>query len=152
MTRDGVDELDRAVIHALQIDGRAPFRRISEVLGVSDQTVARRFSRLSGALGLRVVALTDPAVLRERHWVLRVRAAPEAASEVAKPWPGVPTPAGSPCVRVGWRSSRRPAVTVSSHCSSRRCRVPVTSLMCGRTRYCTSAMAVPVSRSPSGGP
>ncbi|MEV6981176.1 AsnC family transcriptional regulator [Sphaerisporangium sp. NPDC051017] len=84
MTREGVDELDRAVIHALQIDGRAPFRRIGEVLGVSDQTVARRFSRLSSALGLRVLALTDPAVLHERQWVLRVRAAPEAAAEIAE--------------------------------------------------------------------
>ncbi|MEU5092266.1 AsnC family transcriptional regulator [Streptomyces sp. NPDC021356] len=83
MKRDGIDELDRAVIHALQIDGRAPFRRIGEVLGVSDQTVARRFGRLSGALGLRVLALTDLVVLHERQWVLRVRAAPQAAAEIA---------------------------------------------------------------------
>ncbi|MCQ6244594.1 Lrp/AsnC family transcriptional regulator [Streptomyces malaysiensis] len=84
MTRDGVDELDQAVIHALQVDGRAPFRRIGEVLGVSDQTVARRFGRLSDVLGLRVLALADPVVLCERQWVLRVRAAPEAATEVAE--------------------------------------------------------------------
>ncbi|WP_404820413.1 Lrp/AsnC family transcriptional regulator [Streptomyces malaysiensis] len=84
VTRDGVDELDQAVIHALQVDGRAPFRRIGEALGVSDQTVARRFGRLSDVLGLRVLALADPVVLCERQWVLRVRAAPEAATEVAE--------------------------------------------------------------------
>ena len=41
-----LDALDLKLLHALQIDGRAPFSRIAEVLGVSDQTVARRFRRL----------------------------------------------------------------------------------------------------------
>jgi DNA-binding Lrp family transcriptional regulator len=38
------DELDRAIVHALHIDGRAPFSRIASVLDVSDQTVARSSS------------------------------------------------------------------------------------------------------------
>ncbi|MYR89980.1 AsnC family transcriptional regulator, partial [Streptomyces sp. SID685] len=40
------DELDRRLVHALQIDGRAPFSTIAEALGVSDRTVARRYARL----------------------------------------------------------------------------------------------------------
>jgi DNA-binding Lrp family transcriptional regulator len=37
-----LDLLDRKIAHALQIDGRAPFRAIGTALGVSDQTIARR--------------------------------------------------------------------------------------------------------------
>ena len=56
----GLDVLDQHVAHALQIDGRAPFSRIGEVLGVSDQTVARRYARLRRRGGVRVLGLTDP--------------------------------------------------------------------------------------------
>ncbi|WP_280393334.1 AsnC family protein [Nocardia wallacei] len=39
-------------MHALQVDGRAPFSRIADVLGVSDRTVARRSARgVFGGLG-----------------------------------------------------------------------------------------------------
>jgi DNA-binding transcriptional regulator YhcF (GntR family) len=41
-----LDDLDRALIHALHIDGRAPFHRMAAALGVSPQTVARRYRRL----------------------------------------------------------------------------------------------------------
>ncbi|MEV5322939.1 MULTISPECIES: AsnC family protein [unclassified Nonomuraea] len=57
---DTADELDRRLIHALQLDARAPFSRIAEVLGVSDQTVARRYRRLRSAGLLRVVAVPPP--------------------------------------------------------------------------------------------
>ncbi|MFD0538408.1 AsnC family transcriptional regulator [Actinomadura luteofluorescens] len=42
-------ELDLQLLHALHLDGRAPFSRIAEVLGVSDRTAARRFARLRAA-------------------------------------------------------------------------------------------------------
>ena len=38
-----LDDLDRALIHALHIDGRAPFSQIAAALDVSPQTVARRY-------------------------------------------------------------------------------------------------------------
>ncbi|WP_220448360.1 AsnC family protein [Nonomuraea diastatica] len=41
-------------------NARAPFSRISEVLGVSDQTVARRYTRLRSSGALRVRGLTNP--------------------------------------------------------------------------------------------
>ena len=78
------DDLDRALLHALQIDGRAPFKRIGEVLGVSDQTVARRYARLREARALRVLGLTDPAVVPVTQWLLRVCATPGAAGEIAE--------------------------------------------------------------------
>ena len=55
-----LDAVDRALIHALHLDGRAPFTKIGDVLGVSTQTVARRYRRLRAEASLRVVGLPDP--------------------------------------------------------------------------------------------
>jgi len=83
VTPDRFDDLDRGLLHALQIDGRAPFRRIGEVLGVSDQTVARRYARLRDARALRVLGLSDPVLVDQAQWLIRVRAVPESAGEIA---------------------------------------------------------------------
>ena len=77
------DGLDRGLLHALQVDGRAPFRRIGEVLGVSDQTVARRYARLRSVQALRVIGVSDPAVVGDDQWMLRARCAPDAAPQIA---------------------------------------------------------------------
>jgi DNA-binding Lrp family transcriptional regulator len=77
------DDLDRGLLHALQVDGRAPFRRIAEVLGVSDQTVARRYARLRSGQSLRVIGVSDPAVVGDDQWMVRARCAPDAAPEIA---------------------------------------------------------------------
>ncbi|MEV6302593.1 AsnC family transcriptional regulator [Actinoplanes sp. NPDC051861] len=78
-----IDDLDRQVTHALRINGRAGFREIGAVLGVSDQTVARRYRRLREAAGLRVVGLPNPIELGYESWMLRLRAAPDAAASIA---------------------------------------------------------------------
>jgi DNA-binding Lrp family transcriptional regulator len=77
------DILDRGLLHALQVDGRAPFRRIAEVLGVSDQTVARRYTRLRSVQALRVIGFSDPVVVGDDQWMVRARCAPDAAPEIA---------------------------------------------------------------------
>ena len=69
-----LDEIDRAVIHALQIDGRAPYSRIGEVLEVSTQTVARRYNRLRVEAGLRVAGLPDPQQAGRSQWFVRLTA------------------------------------------------------------------------------
>ncbi|ADI08412.1 transcriptional regulator, AsnC family protein [Streptomyces bingchenggensis BCW-1] len=84
MNSDAFDELDRQLVQALQLDGRAPFSRIADVLGVSDQTVARRYTRLRTAGTIRVLGLTDPAALGEVVWLLRVQCTPDAAVSVAE--------------------------------------------------------------------
>ncbi|HEY8980991.1 MAG TPA: AsnC family protein, partial [Streptomyces sp.] len=48
-----LDGLDRALVHALHVDGRVAFSRVGEVVGVSGQTVARRYRRLREEAGLR---------------------------------------------------------------------------------------------------
>ncbi|MFJ6601720.1 Lrp/AsnC family transcriptional regulator [Streptomyces lydicus] len=81
---DGFDALDRRLAHALQLDGRAPFSRIAAVLGVSDQTVARRYSRLRTNGTLKVLGLADARALGEVEWMVRVQCTPEAAVPVAE--------------------------------------------------------------------
>ncbi|WP_405867539.1 MULTISPECIES: Lrp/AsnC family transcriptional regulator [unclassified Streptomyces] len=73
------DQLDLQVLSALEVDGRASFSRIGAVLGVSDQTVARRYRRLCAEGGLRVVAQRDAYALGQDQWMLRVRCAPDSA-------------------------------------------------------------------------
>ncbi|WP_395295499.1 Lrp/AsnC family transcriptional regulator [Kitasatospora hibisci] len=79
-----LDGLDRGLLHALHVDGRAPFRRIAEVLGVSDQTVARRYHRLRADDGVRVVGRTRARMLGEVDWLTRVRCVPDAAGAIAE--------------------------------------------------------------------
>ncbi|MFE1311208.1 Lrp/AsnC family transcriptional regulator [Streptomyces sp. NPDC058755] len=83
MESDTFDQLDLQLLSALEVDGRASFSRIGQVLGVSDQTIARRFRRLSAEGGLRVVALRDAEALRQDQWMLRLRCAPDGASVIA---------------------------------------------------------------------
>ncbi|RKT11449.1 DNA-binding Lrp family transcriptional regulator [Streptomyces sp. 1114.5] len=79
-----LDELDRALVHALRVDGRAPFSRIAAVLDVSPQTVARRYRRLRAEAGLRVVGLADPHRAGRTQWLLRLTAGPHTALNLAQ--------------------------------------------------------------------
>ncbi|MFI1677608.1 Lrp/AsnC family transcriptional regulator [Streptomyces sp. NPDC020607] len=80
---DTFDELDLKLLHALEVDGRASFSRIAGVLGVSDQTVARRFRRLRAEAGLRIVGVRDTRRLGQDEWMLRLRCAPDGAEAIA---------------------------------------------------------------------
>ncbi|MFD9416031.1 Lrp/AsnC family transcriptional regulator [Streptomyces goshikiensis] len=73
-----LDGLDRRLIHALQIDGRASFSRIAGVLGASERTLARRYHRLRSALAVRVVGLVDSPRIGMLDWFVRIDCAPDA--------------------------------------------------------------------------
>lgn len=79
-----LDELDRSLVQALVIDGRAPFSRIAEVLDVSDQTVVRRYRRLRTTGLVRVVGLPMGSRVGLFESWLRVQCAPDAALPVAE--------------------------------------------------------------------
>ncbi len=79
-----LDDIDRGLIHALHLDARAPFSRIGAVLGVSTQTVARRYQRLRAEAGLRVVGLPDPARAGLTQWIVRLTAQPATARPLAQ--------------------------------------------------------------------
>jgi DNA-binding Lrp family transcriptional regulator len=78
-----VDELDRQLAQCLGVDGRASFAAIAEVLGVSDQTVARRYRRLRSAGALRVVGLKYPKSAGYANWFLRLRCVPGSGEAIA---------------------------------------------------------------------
>ncbi|WP_369215113.1 Lrp/AsnC family transcriptional regulator [Streptomyces flavofungini] len=77
------DDLNLKVLHALEIDGRVAFSRVAAVLGVSDQTVARRYRRMCAEAGLRVVGVRDTQRLGRDQWMLRLRCAPDGAQDIA---------------------------------------------------------------------
>jgi DNA-binding Lrp family transcriptional regulator len=75
-----VDSIDRKLVHALQLDGRAPFSQIANVLDVSEQTAARRYRKLRSAGVIRVVGGVDGARLGYTSWTIRLRTTPDASA------------------------------------------------------------------------
>ena len=78
-----IDALDRKIIQALYIDPRAPFSRLSEALGPSEQTIARRYRRLFEGRVVRVVGQLDSQRLGRSDWAVRIRCAPGSAPTIA---------------------------------------------------------------------
>jgi DNA-binding Lrp family transcriptional regulator len=78
------DDLDRLIAQALQVNPRAPFSMIGTVLGVSDQTVARRYARMRAAGACKVVGLIDPYADGGVPWLVRLRCSPGAAVPLAE--------------------------------------------------------------------
>ncbi|KNB53724.1 Lrp/AsnC family transcriptional regulator [Streptomyces caatingaensis] len=79
----GLDPVDRKLIHALQVDGRAPLSRIASVIGVPDRTLGHRFRRLTESSGLRVVGMPDSQRVGLTDWLVRIRRAGAAAPTLA---------------------------------------------------------------------
>ncbi|MEG8183462.1 Lrp/AsnC family transcriptional regulator [Nocardia terpenica] len=79
-----MDSVEAGLLQALQIDGRVPFAVVGELLGVSDQTVARRYARLRVESGVRVLGAVWPEAVGQQLWLVRVRCAPEAAVGLAR--------------------------------------------------------------------
>ncbi|MEY9835755.1 Lrp/AsnC family transcriptional regulator [Streptacidiphilus sp. EB103A] len=77
------DPLDLKLLQALELDARAPFSRIAAVLGVSDQTVARRYRRLHNTVNLRVLGLTDETRVGGQTWIVRLHCTPDVAGRLA---------------------------------------------------------------------
>jgi len=78
-----VEALDLQIVQCLLRDGRAPFRRIAEALGVSEQTVARRYRGLLAGGALRVQVQPDERVTGQQRWFVRVQCRPDAAAALA---------------------------------------------------------------------
>ena len=58
-----LDGPNRAIIEALQRDGRQPYGAIAEKVGLSEAAVRRRVQRLREAGIMQIVAVTDPLQL-----------------------------------------------------------------------------------------
>jgi DNA-binding Lrp family transcriptional regulator len=77
-----LDRIDNQLLHGLIIDGRAPFSLLAEVIGTSEQTVARRYHRLREAGAVRVVVLPE-ALDQGLDWIVRIGVRPGAAARLA---------------------------------------------------------------------
>ncbi|QOV39969.1 Lrp/AsnC family transcriptional regulator [Streptomyces ferrugineus] len=73
------DSLDRRIISALQIDGRASWHRVATALGEPERTVVRRGTRLLDSGLVRIGAMA----VRGRSTVVAMRCAPGRARVVA---------------------------------------------------------------------
>ena len=78
-----MEAVDLQIVQCLLRDGRAPFRRIAEALGVSEQTVARRYRGLLAEGALRVQVQPDERVTGQQRWFVRVQCRPDAAGALA---------------------------------------------------------------------
>jgi DNA-binding Lrp family transcriptional regulator len=78
-----LDRIDHQLLHSLLIDGRAPFSLLAEVIGTSEQTIARRYHRLREAGAVRVLVIPTAADdLPE--WIVRIGVRPGAAARLAR--------------------------------------------------------------------
>lgn len=58
-----LDELDKAIVRALQVDGRMSYARLGPEVGLSQAAVRQRVQRLIDSGVMQVVAVTDPLSL-----------------------------------------------------------------------------------------
>ena len=83
-----LDDVDRHIIGALKVDGRATNQKIARSLRISPATVGARIRRLENMNAMRVVAVTDFAALGYKVLLavgieVQGRAAEEVARELA---------------------------------------------------------------------
>ena len=80
-----LDEVDRRIVAALQIHGRASWQQLARAVGASDSTVARRVNRLLEDGLVKVVASTDPLLCAQGYPVLiQITSKAGAATAVAQ--------------------------------------------------------------------
>ncbi|MEV6253392.1 Lrp/AsnC family transcriptional regulator [Nocardia sp. NPDC051911] len=79
-----LDVLDKQIVHALVHDARMPFARLGGALGVSEQTVARRYRALRQCGILHVAGQVNAAPLGHARWVLRLKSTPDKALRLAE--------------------------------------------------------------------
>ncbi|WP_326700388.1 Lrp/AsnC family transcriptional regulator [Streptomyces sp. NBC_01754] len=79
-----LDTLDSHILHALHVAPRAPFRLVGEVVGASEQTVARRYRTMCRAGTVRVVGRVNPAVQGLVASVVRISLRPDRIDACAE--------------------------------------------------------------------
>ncbi len=58
-----LDEIDKAIVRGLQVDGRASYAKLGPEVGLSQAAVRQRVQRLIDSGVMQVVAVTDPLSL-----------------------------------------------------------------------------------------
>ncbi len=80
-----LDELDRAIVSILQYDGRAPYTKIAEALGVTEGAVRRRVKNLLDKGVMQIVAVVEPHELGlTEAWMIGITVQANRIREVAE--------------------------------------------------------------------
>jgi Lrp/AsnC family transcriptional regulator for asnA, asnC and gidA len=65
-----IDDADKALIEALQRDGRMPYTRLASEVGLSEAAVRQRVQRLIESGVVQIVAVTDPMTIGFRRMAM----------------------------------------------------------------------------------
>jgi Lrp/AsnC family transcriptional regulator for asnA, asnC and gidA len=68
--RAALDDIDRAIVEQLQEDGRLPYTRLGQAVGLSEAAARQRVQRLIDSGVMQVVAVTDPLSLGLRRMAM----------------------------------------------------------------------------------
>lgn len=91
MSTSRMDDLDRAIIHELEQDGRRSMRKIARNLDTPEATIRTRMKRLSDLGILRIVAFADPRELSQAQLALvQISVDPTRHNEIIEALVGMP--------------------------------------------------------------
>ncbi|MEU6581731.1 Lrp/AsnC family transcriptional regulator [Nocardia sp. NPDC046763] len=79
-----LDVLDKQIVHGLVTDARIPFARLGAILGVSEQTVARRYRSLRTRGIIHVAGQVNTVPLGQPRWIMRITSTPAKAVALAE--------------------------------------------------------------------
>ncbi len=79
-----LDDLDRAIVRALQVSPRGSFSLFADTLSTSEQTVARRYRRLHSTGVVRVTAVVNNEALGQTNWLVRIQCTPNGTAGLAQ--------------------------------------------------------------------
>ncbi|MFJ5553320.1 Lrp/AsnC family transcriptional regulator [Streptomyces sp. NPDC093225] len=79
-----MDDVDRAILRELQVDGRIPYAELGPKVGLSPSAARQRLQRLIDAKAVQVVGVTDPMAMGGQTMALlglRVDGDPRAVAD-----------------------------------------------------------------------
>lgn len=79
-----IDRTDGLILHAVQLSPRSSFRRIADVIGVPEQTVARRYRAMRRDGLFRVTGVVNPLIYGQDRWIVRLQAKPDDLPRLAE--------------------------------------------------------------------
>ncbi len=70
VTPRGPDDIDKALVTALQRNGRESYAALAKIVGLSEAAVRQRVQRLLDEGVVQIVGVTDPTVMGFQRWAM----------------------------------------------------------------------------------